>query len=133
LGVGSQAGETETQENFMAFQVADMSIQLIEVLAPLMPRIKQRDKSRADHLSRAASSVALNLGEARCPTRATGGLGCIRRRAERTRRLRGYGSRSLGAISRPKPTIMIDDQPPAEWRLCWCVHPFNIASIETET
>ena len=31
----------------------------------------------------------------------------------------------------PKPTIMIDDQPPAEWRLCRCVHPFNIASIET--
>ena len=48
----------------MAFQVKEMSIQLIEVLAPLMPRIKQRDKSLADQLSRAASSVALNLGEA---------------------------------------------------------------------
>ncbi|MEO8901730.1 MAG: DUF705 domain-containing protein [Polyangiaceae bacterium] len=33
----------------------------------------------------------------------------------------------------PKPTIMIDDQPSAEWRLCQCVHPFNVASIETET
>jgi Protein of unknown function (DUF705) len=32
----------------------------------------------------------------------------------------------------PKPTIMIDDQPPAEWRLCRCVHPFNVASIDTE-
>ena len=31
----------------------------------------------------------------------------------------------------PKPTIMIDDQPPAEWRLCRCVHPFNVASIDT--
>ncbi len=48
----------------MAFQAAELSIQLIEVLSPLMPRIKQRDKSLADQLSRAASSVALNLGEA---------------------------------------------------------------------
>ena len=48
----------------MAFQVAELSIELIEVLAPLMPRIKQRDKSLAEQLSRAASSVALNLGEA---------------------------------------------------------------------
>jgi len=31
----------------------------------------------------------------------------------------------------PKPTIMLDDQPPAEWRLCRHVHPFNIGSIET--
>ena len=29
-----------------------------------MPRIKQRDKSLADQLSRAASSIALNIGEA---------------------------------------------------------------------
>jgi len=33
----------------------------------------------------------------------------------------------------PKPTIMIDDQPPTEWRLCRCVHPFNVASIDTES
>jgi predicted HAD superfamily phosphohydrolase YqeG len=31
----------------------------------------------------------------------------------------------------PKPTIMLDDQPPAEWRLCRHVHPFNVGSIET--
>lgn len=31
----------------------------------------------------------------------------------------------------PKPTIMIDDQPRAEWKLCRCVHPFNVASIDT--
>jgi four helix bundle protein len=48
----------------MPFQVAELSIELIEVLAPLMPRIKQRDKSLADQLSRAATSTALNLGEA---------------------------------------------------------------------
>jgi four helix bundle protein len=29
-----------------------------------MPRIKQRDKALADQLSRAASSISLNLGEA---------------------------------------------------------------------
>jgi hypothetical protein len=44
----------------MAFQVAELSIELVEVLAPLMPRIKQRDKSLAEQLSRAATSVALN-------------------------------------------------------------------------
>ena len=31
----------------------------------------------------------------------------------------------------PKPTIMLDDQAPAEWRLCRHVHPFNVGSIET--
>ena len=48
----------------MALQVAVLSIELIETLCPLMPRIKQRDKSLADQLSRAASSIALNIGEA---------------------------------------------------------------------
>ena len=48
----------------MALQVAALSIELIETLCPLMPRIKQRDKSLADQLSRAASSIALNIGEA---------------------------------------------------------------------
>jgi hypothetical protein len=41
----------------MAFQVANLSIELIETLAPLMPRLKQRDKSLADQLSRAASGA----------------------------------------------------------------------------
>ena len=48
----------------MALQVAALSIELIEVLRPLIPRIKQRDKSLADQLVRAASSIALNIGEA---------------------------------------------------------------------
>jgi four helix bundle protein len=48
----------------MSFQVADLSIELVEALVPLMPRIKQRDKALADQLSRAASSISLNLGEA---------------------------------------------------------------------
>lgn len=48
----------------MALQVASLSIQLIEYLRPLVPRIKQRDKSLAEQLARAASSIALNVGEA---------------------------------------------------------------------
>ena len=44
----------------MAFQVEELSIQLIEALAPLMPRIKQRDKALEDQLRRAASSIGLN-------------------------------------------------------------------------
>lgn len=47
----------------MAFQVAELSIELIDALCPLIPRIKQRDKSLAEQLQRAASSIALNLGE----------------------------------------------------------------------
>jgi four helix bundle protein len=54
----------EQEHSFMALQVAVLSIELIETLCPLMPRIKQRDKSLADQLSRAASSIALNIGEA---------------------------------------------------------------------
>ena len=48
----------------MAFQVSELNIQLVEALVPLMPRIKQRDKTLADQLSRAASSISLNCGEA---------------------------------------------------------------------
>jgi len=48
----------------MALQVASLSIELIEVLRPLVPRVRQRDKSLADQITRAASSVALNIGEA---------------------------------------------------------------------
>lgn len=52
------------KEHYVAFQVADLSIELIEELRPLVPRIKQRDKSLADQITRAATSVALNIGEA---------------------------------------------------------------------
>jgi four helix bundle protein len=66
-GGGSQAGENETtnERSFtMAFQVEELSIQLIEALVPLMPRIKQRDKALEDQLRRAASSIGLNCAEA---------------------------------------------------------------------
>jgi four helix bundle protein len=45
------------------FIALELSIQLVESLAPLMRRIRQRDKSLADQLMRAANSIALNLGE----------------------------------------------------------------------
>lgn len=41
----------------MPFQVEELSLQLIACLAPIMPRIKQRDKDLADQLRRAASSI----------------------------------------------------------------------------
>ncbi|HEX2877247.1 MAG TPA: four helix bundle protein [Polyangiaceae bacterium] len=48
----------------MALIVGDLSIELVERLRPVIPRIKARDKNLADQLQRAASSVALNIGEA---------------------------------------------------------------------
>ena len=47
----------------MAFEVEEAAIELIKVLRPLVPRIKARDRALADQLTRAASSVALNVGE----------------------------------------------------------------------
>src|SRR5687768_6924102 len=48
----------------MAFQVEELSLELIEALVPLVPRIKPRDKDLADQLRRAASSIGLNAAEA---------------------------------------------------------------------
>jgi four helix bundle protein len=48
----------------MAFQALELGLELIGTLQPLMARIRQRDKSLADQIARAASSTALNLGEA---------------------------------------------------------------------
>ena len=47
----------------MAFQVEALSIELIEALRPIVPRIKRHDRSLADQLTRAASSIALNIAE----------------------------------------------------------------------
>jgi four helix bundle protein len=45
-------------------QVAELSFQVIEALRPLVARIRRCDRSLADQLTRAASSVALNIAEA---------------------------------------------------------------------
>jgi four helix bundle protein len=47
----------------MAFQVAEYSYELIEILQPLVQRIRARDRSLADQLTRAASSIVLNIAE----------------------------------------------------------------------
>jgi four helix bundle protein len=48
----------------MAFQVEELAVELIEALRPVVARIKARDRGLADQVMRAASSVALNIGEA---------------------------------------------------------------------
>jgi four helix bundle protein len=48
----------------MPFQLEELSLELIDALVPLMPRIKQRDKALEDQLRRAASSIGLNIAEA---------------------------------------------------------------------
>jgi four helix bundle protein len=48
----------------MALLVAGLSLQVIEALRPVVPRIKRWDRSLAEQLVRAASSVALNIAEA---------------------------------------------------------------------
>jgi four helix bundle protein len=47
----------------MVFKVEEMAVHVVEALAPLMPRLRARDRSLADQLMRAASSVVLNIGE----------------------------------------------------------------------
>jgi four helix bundle protein len=48
----------------MALQVAALSYEMIAAVRPLIPRIRRHDRSLADQLVRAASSVALNIAEA---------------------------------------------------------------------
>jgi four helix bundle protein len=47
----------------MAFQVEATAMELIDVLRPLLPHIKRHDRSLADQVTRAASSVVLNIAE----------------------------------------------------------------------
>jgi four helix bundle protein len=45
------------------FQVLDVSIQAIEILAPVVARIERRDRGLAEQLRSALSSVSLNVAE----------------------------------------------------------------------
>ena len=47
----------------MALEVATVSMELIQLLRPLVERIRRRDRSLADQLVRAANSVCLNIAE----------------------------------------------------------------------
>jgi four helix bundle protein len=44
--------------------VGDVSLELVEALQPLVSRVKRQDRSLADQLVRAASSITLNIAEA---------------------------------------------------------------------
>ena len=48
----------------MALQVVGVSLEMIAAVRPLVQRIRRHDRSLADQLVRAASSVALNAAEA---------------------------------------------------------------------
>lgn len=47
------------------FDALEMSLTVLELLAPLEPKLRQRRKSLCDQIIRAAESVALNTSEAR--------------------------------------------------------------------
>ena len=47
----------------MAFQVEEMAYELIAAVGPLVAPIKRQDRALADQLTRAASSIALNIAE----------------------------------------------------------------------
>jgi four helix bundle protein len=49
----------------MAFEALELSLVVLEQLAPLEPKLRQKRKSLADEIGRAAESVALNVSEAR--------------------------------------------------------------------
>ena len=49
----------------MAFDALEMSLSVLDQLAAVEPRLRQRRKSLADEIGRAAESVALNISEGR--------------------------------------------------------------------
>ncbi len=89
----------------MALQVAELSLELIESLRPLVPRIKAKDKSLADQIMRSASSIALNLGEAELSDPATAARGSLRPPVAPARRTVQSGSRwPGGTLGQEKPS-----------------------------
>ncbi len=49
----------------MAFDALEMSLSVLDQLATVEPRLRQRRKSLADEIGRAAESIALNISEGR--------------------------------------------------------------------
>jgi four helix bundle protein len=54
-----------SQENLMAFDALEQSLTVLDQLAFVEPKIRQRRKALADEIGRAAESIALNISEAR--------------------------------------------------------------------
>ncbi len=82
----------------MAFQVEELSLELVASLAPLMSRLKQRDKALEDQLRRAASSVGLNCAEASFSDPGNRRRDYSRLRGVRVRRAMRCAKLSLGAM-----------------------------------
>src|SRR5512147_3134876 len=55
----------EPRRTVMAFDALEMSLTVLDQLATVEPKIRQRRKSLADEIGRAAESVALNVSEGR--------------------------------------------------------------------
>ena len=49
----------------MAFDALEMSLSVLDQLANVEPRLRQKRKSLADEIGRAAESIALNISEGR--------------------------------------------------------------------
>jgi four helix bundle protein len=70
----------------MALQVTEVGFEMVAAVRPVVARIRQRDRSLADQLVRAASSVVLNIAEAKGRMPETGELASTRRREARMSR-----------------------------------------------
>jgi four helix bundle protein len=93
------------------FDTLEMSLTVLEQLAPLEIKLRQRRKSLADEVGRAAESIALNVSEAR----QRAGLD----RADLFRRAAGSASELTTAlrIARARGYITPGDFAPSTW--CW--------------
>ena len=87
------------KENIMALQVVGVSLEMIAAVRPLVQRIRRHDRSLADQLVRAASSVALNAAGRSIRIRETSERGCLLRPGARTRRVRPSEWPLRGVIS----------------------------------
>lgn len=89
----------------MAFQVEEMAYDLIAAVGPLVSQIKRQDRALADQLTRAASSVALNIAESSYSDPVTAGRVCLRLPAAPTKPAPSCASLLLGATARGKQRL----------------------------
>jgi four helix bundle protein len=64
-GADAPALGAQPKELVMSFDALEMSLTVLDLLAPMERKIRLRRKSLADQIQRAAESVALNLSEGR--------------------------------------------------------------------